>query len=172
MPDCILFFQNTMGVSNALLQTCCLMGICNVNKPERHFCKLPYFRWKTFQLDVWNQVTVLWTKSFWKYPSHTLDIIIFSETIWYKVGPQVLQGQANLYSAQISIPVPVSPLTNTQVRQISKFLIWWKVSKKLFVINYLSWIFSLKNKINSHSSTLLWTTDSVSPVEKIRAWAK
>lgn len=142
MPDCILFFQNTMGVSNALLQTCCFMGICNVNKPERHFCKLPYFRWKTFQLDIWNQLTVLWAKSFWKYPSHTLDIIIFSETIWYKADPQALQGQANLHSSWISIPVPVSlSWTNIQVRQLSKLLIWWKVSKK-FVINYLSWLFS------------------------------
>lgn len=97
-----------MGVSNALLQTCCFIGICSVNKPQRHFCKLPYFRGKTFQLDVWNQLTVLWTKSFWKYPSHALDII-FSETIWYEVDPQDLQGQANLHTVWISIPVPVSP---------------------------------------------------------------
>lgn len=133
MPDCILFFQSTMGVSNALLQTCCFMGICNVNKPGRHFCKLPYFRWKTFQLDVWNRLTVLWTKAFWKYPSHALDIIMFSETIWYEVDAQDLQEEANLPSAWISIPVPIFPsLLNIQVRQLLKLLILWKGSIKKY----------------------------------------
>lgn len=84
------FFSKYHGGVKCLLQTCCFMGICSVSKPEKHFCKLSYFIWKTFQLDVQRQLTVLWTKSF----GNILHIHnIFSETIWYRVNAQDLQGQ-------------------------------------------------------------------------------
>lgn len=101
-------------------------------------------------------------------------IIIFSETIWSEVDPQdLLQGQANLGSAWISITVPVFPsLINAQVKQLSKPLTWWKGSSKHICIrNYLLWLFFLQEQgkctfLYSHMNQQSTDSNSDRPLER------